>query len=90
MSYEIRGIINQIFPEMGGVGKNGTEWRKKQILIEESDQYKNNVLLQVWGDKIELLDAFTEGMEASFSFNIKSREVRGNWYSENQVFKINK
>ena len=87
MSLEIEGKLLEVHTEQSGEGKNGT-WRKKSFVIETGDQYPKKVCFVVWGDRINILDNFSQGDSLKVSFDIESREYNGRWYTDVKAWRI--
>lgn len=86
-SLEITGKLLQKLPEQNGEGRNGT-WRKQEFVIETEDQYPKKVCMNLWGDKISMLDQFGEGDRVKASINIESREYNGRWYTDIKAWRL--
>ena len=42
---EVTGKITNILPIQSGVGKNGNEWKKQEIIIQTEEQYPKNICI---------------------------------------------
>lgn len=88
---DITGKLSELLPEQGGQGKTGNAWRKRSFVIETMDtQYPKKVCFDVWGDKIDQLQAVGIGEEIEVSFDIESREFNGKWYTNAKAWKFEK
>ena len=87
MSLEIEGKLLEVHAEQSGEGKNGT-WRKKSFVIETGDQYPKKICFVVWGDRINILDSFSQGDSLKVSFDVESREYNGRWYTDVKAWRI--
>lgn len=88
MSYEIKGTVKEILPSVSGQSAKGN-WSKQLVIIESQDgQYKNDLAIHFFGDKISLVSKLGVGEEKTFYFNLKSRKVGDNWYTEATAWKI--
>ncbi len=88
---DILGKLSELLPEQGGQGKTGNAWRKRSFVIETMDtQYPKKVCFDVWGDKIDQLQAVGIGEEIEVSFDIESREFNGKWYTNAKAWKFEK
>ena len=78
---EISGKIIAILPLQSGTGRNGSEWKKQDYVIETHDQYPKKMCFNLWGDRI---DQFTiqMGEEVTVSFDIDCREWNGKWFND--------
>jgi len=92
MSLEITGKLIHLMPEESGTGKTGNGWRKKNFVIETSDQYPKKIAFALWGDKIDLLESLNtkEGDVLKVSFEVESREYAGKWFTDAKAWRIQK
>jgi hypothetical protein len=88
MSLEIVGKLVKVLPEVGGQSKSGNAWRKQEFVIETLDQYPKKICLNVWGDRIDILNSFGEGDEIKVSFDVESREYQERWYTDIKAWRI--
>lgn len=84
---EISGKIIAVLPLQCGVGKNGTEWKKQEYIIQTSDQYPKKCCFTVWGSKIDEF-GIQMNQDLDISINIDAREYNGKWYNDIQVWKV--
>lgn len=42
----------------------------------------------MWGDKISVLQNFSQGQELNVAFDVESREYNGKWYTDCKAWKI--
>jgi hypothetical protein len=63
-----------------GIGKNGKEWRKQSILVEQNTDYNKEVVISFFGDKIKSIRDIEEGSDVNVSVNLSSREYNGKYY----------
>jgi len=84
----IGGVVIHILKEESGTSKAGKEWKKKDFVIETTDQYPKKVAFTLFGDKIDLLSRITQGMSVDVSFNLESREYNGKWFHNVNAWKI--
>ena len=83
---EITGTLHKIFEPVTGQGKNGP-WKKQEFLLELPGQYPRQVLIAVWGDRINLA-SFTPGSQITASIDLESREFNGRYYTDVKAWKI--
>jgi hypothetical protein len=88
-SLTIKGVVIHILEEESGTSKAGKEWKKKDFVIETTeDQYPKKVAFTLFGDKINLLSSITQGQLVDVSFNLESREYNGKWFHNVNAWKI--
>jgi hypothetical protein len=90
MSFEIKGKITQLLEIESGTSKAGNDWKKQEFVIETNDQYPKKICFTLFGDKIDLLNGFSQGEEVNVFFNIESREYNGRWFHNINAWKIEK
>lgn len=84
---EITGKIIAVLPLQAGTGKNGTEWKKQDYVVETHDQYPKKMCFGIWGDRINEYNVQL-GEEVVVSFDIDCREWNGKWFNDIRAWKI--
>ncbi|MFN3530475.1 MAG: DUF3127 domain-containing protein [Bacteroidia bacterium] len=84
---ELQGTIHSLLPEVGGTGKSGNSWRKREFILETEGQYPKKVCISVWGDKIDQFP-MREGARVTAAIDVESREYNGRWYTEVKAWKV--
>lgn len=84
------GRVNRVLQVESGTSKNGTDWKKQKFVFEyfenPTDRYSDKVLLELWGDRVDL--NLKEGEPVRCGFGISVREYNGNIYNEVRLYKI--
>lgn len=88
MAIEISGKLSQILPLQTGSGRNGSDWKKQEFIIETEDQFPKKICMNLWGDKAEDIKNFNIGQMLKASVNIESREFNGRWYTDIRAWKL--
>jgi hypothetical protein len=75
MSYEITGILHEIYPTT----EVSSKFRKREFVIEKKElnnnfEFTDYVKFQVTQDKCNLLDNVSRGEEVKISFNLRGRK----------------
>nr|DAG21066.1 MAG TPA: protein of unknown function DUF3127 [Bacteriophage sp.] len=85
----ITGTIKQILPEQSGVSKAGKSWRRRdQILdITENPQYPKLLCFALMNDRIDAA-SIAEGQHVTIDCDIDSREYNGRWYTSVTAWKV--
>jgi hypothetical protein len=81
---EITGKLIQVLPIQSGEGKNGSVWKKQDIILELDAGKK--LCVGLWNDKI-VSDLF-EGTMLRVSVEIDSREYNNKWYTNLRAWKL--
>lgn len=90
MSNFIEGTITGFLQQQTGTGNNGA-WYKQPVVITQPGQYAEQVVVDFWNDKIELLRQFPQGSYVRVSVNTKSRfntTDPSKYYTELRAWKI--
>lgn len=85
---KIEGTIVYILKKESGESKSGKTWEKQDFVVETEGQYPKKVCFTLFGDKISLLDKFSEGNSVCVSYNIESRDSNGRWFHNVTAWKI--
>jgi uncharacterized protein YuzE len=65
------------------------DFQKKEFWLQIPDkQYTQTIALELHGDKITLIDTFTEGQEITVNINLKGKIVGDKCFNALQVWKI--
>ena len=83
---ELTGKITNILTAQTGIGKNGNEWKKQEIIIQTEEQYPKNICISLWGNVIT--DKIKQDDKIKASIDIESREFNGKWYTTVKAWKI--
>jgi len=63
-----------------GVSKAGKSFEKQSIMVEQNVDYKKEVVITFFGDKIKSLRDIEVGSDVNVSINLSSREYNGKYY----------
>lgn len=88
MSFDITGKLIAKLPLLSGVSKTGNNWQKQEFVIETLDQYPKKICTNLWGDRIDQLNAFRIGDIVTISFDLESREFNGRWYTDVKSWRV--
>jgi len=81
---EVKGKIIHI----GETGTVGSAFRKRQVVVETEEQYKQQIAIDFVQDKVSVLDQFNIGDNVSVSINIRGNEYNGKWFVNLNGWKI--
>lgn len=87
MSLEIKGKLLQKLDVVTGESAKG-KWEKQDFIIETEDQFPKKVCMNVWGDKLSMLEKVAVGDTVTVSVNIESREFNSRWYTDVRAWRI--
>ena len=89
MALELEGTLRQKLGVQQGTSARG-QWAKQEFVLEYPDgNYTSQACFTAFGqDKVADLDKYQAGDRIKVSFNIKSREYNGRWYTDLQIWRI--
>lgn len=96
MSLEITGTIKEFQEVQKGIAKaTGNEWQKQNYIVANNDGYQGKEQLfyfEVFGaENVEKLTKYNNvGDNVKVSFNIKTNEHQGKYYTSLQSWRIEK
>ena len=83
-----KGKVVKILDVETGTSKSGKEWQKQTFVIDSEEQYNNILAVEVFGDKVQLLNSLKIGDEVEVEVNVSSREYNGKYYHNVSLWKI--
>ena len=86
---EIKGKVVLVLPQQSGTSQAGKQWKKQEFVIETPDQVPRKVCMTLFGDKVDQFPV-AENDDIVASIDIESREYNGRWYTNVNVWKIEK
>lgn len=87
---DLTGTITEIHKIESGEGRNGT-WQKQAFLINTGGQYARDVYFSCFGERnMQQLSPCKVGDNVKVYFDPKSRESSGKYYTELNVFRIDR
>lgn len=89
MALELEGTLRQKLGVQQGTSARG-QWAKQEFVLEYPDgNYTSQACFTAFGqDKVAELDKYQAGDRIKVSFNIKSREYNGRWYTDLQIWRV--
>ena len=86
---EIKGkVVHKLALEIGTAKATGNDWQKQVFVIETDGEYAKKVAFDCMGKTIEYVEKLKAGDMVTVSFDVKSREYNGKWYSNINAWKI--
>ena len=77
---EIEGKIVLDLPMQSGISRAGTNWKKKEWVMETPGTYPRKVMFTVFGDRADTL-TFQVGKDYVVQVDVESREFNGRWFT---------
>jgi hypothetical protein len=91
MGLEVTGKVFKILNEQSGTSAAGKAWVKQDFIIETDDQYPKKIAVTAMGDKIvPAVKSLKVGQQVTAHINIESREYQDKWFSNINVWRIDK
>jgi single-stranded DNA-binding protein len=67
---QLNGVIKVIKP----IQQISATFSKREFVIETQEQYPQTIQLELHGDRVDIIESFTEGQEIECHINIRGRE----------------
>ena len=88
MNLQVTGVVTKILPKAEGVSGSGNQWAKQEFILTTQEQYPKTICFTLFGqDKIDQF-ALNVNEQVTVSFDIKSREYNGRWFTDVNVWNI--
>jgi hypothetical protein len=87
---EIQGTLIKILPIESGQKNGGGEWSSQTVIIEQEGQYPKPVAINLFGDKINLLNGIQLNDKLKISINVESREYNEKYFTKINAWQISK
>ena len=81
MRLTTRGVITRVFEKRGGVSKAGKAWASQDYGFVE-DGSEDMVVFNIFGEDTISNVALKEGEDVTITFDVRSREYNGRYYTE--------
>lgn len=85
---KITGKLTKVLELQKGVSKAGKEWQKQSFVIDTGSDFNNEICIDVFGDKIELINKLKVGVELDVKLNVSSKEFKGRYYHNVSAWEI--
>ena len=70
---KITGKLTKVLKKQTGVSKAGKEWQKQSFVLDTGADFNNEICIDCFGDKIELIQNLREGAEIEVKINLSSK-----------------
>jgi len=93
MEYKEKGTIKTVLPVESGTSQNGKEWKKVTFAISNYEGYEGAEQIfafEIFGaEKVDNFEKYNKvGQEVEVSFNIRTNEWKGKYYTSLQAWKV--
>lgn len=66
---QVNGVIKLIKP----IQEISTSFSKREFVVVTNEQYPQSIQLELHGDRVDIIDSFTEGQEVECFINLRGR-----------------
>ncbi len=81
---EIAGKIKVVFDAQ----TFNSGFRKREFVVTTQEQYPQDIKLELYNDKCDVIDAFKVGDEVTVGFNLRGNEYNGKYFVNLNAWKI--
>ena len=91
MSFAVTGTVKEVLQTKQGVSASGKEWATQEFILTTDDSnYPCDICFRIFGnDKITELSV-KAGESLQVFFDIRSRDYNGRWFTDINVWKIDR
>lgn len=80
--------VKTVLPVESGTNKQGNNWEKQTIIVDQPGQYPKLLALSFLGKSVVFSKALKEGDVVDCEFDVESREYNGRYYTEAKCWQI--
>ena len=93
MEYKEKGTIKTVLPVESGTSQNGKEWKKLNFVIANNGGYEGAEQIfafEIFGsEKVDNFEKYNKvGQDVEVSFNVRTNEWKGKYYTSLQAWKV--
>lgn len=84
-------ITGKILADLGkttGTTKKGTDWERREYLIETNKYYGTKMKFAVNSFDGPIMNPLQVNQEIELTFTVEAREYKGNWFNEVKAYRI--
>lgn len=85
---QLEGVVAQVLELVSGESARGAWQRRSFVLDVQDGNFPFQVAFETWGERVSLLDSLKVGQQVVVSFNLRSREYEGRWYTSATAWRI--
>ena len=91
MSFAVTGTVKEVLQTRQGVSTSRKEWATQEFILTTDDSnYPCDICLRIFGNDKIAECAVKVGESLQVFFDIKSREYNGRWFTDINVWKIDR
>ena len=77
---KITGKLAKVLEKQKGVSKAGKEWQKQSFVLDTGSDFNNEICIDCFGEKIEMIQNLKIGANIEVKLNVSSKEFKGRYY----------
>ncbi len=86
---KITGKLAKVLEKQKGVSKAGKEWEKQSFVLDTGADFNNEICIDCFGEKIEMIQNLKIGANIEVKLNVSSKEFKGRYYHNISAWEIN-
>lgn len=91
MSFAVTGTVKEVLQTKHGVSASGKEWATQEFILTTDDSnYPCDICFRIFGNDKITECAVKEGESLQVFFDIRSRDYNGRWFTDINVWKIDR
>ena len=91
MSFAVTGTVKEVLQTKQGVSASGKEWATQEFILTTDDSnYPCDICFRIFGNDKITECAVKAGENLQVFFDIRSRDYNGRWFTDINVWKIDR
>ena len=91
MSFAVTGTVKEVLQTKQGVSASGKEWATQEFILTTDDSnYPCDICFRIFGNDKITECAVKAGERLQVLFDIRSRDYNGRWFTDINVWKIDR
>lgn len=91
MSFAVTGTVKEVLQTKQGVSASGKEWATQEFILTTDDSnYPCDICFRIFGNDKITECAVNAGESLQVFFDIRSRDYNGRWFTDINVWKIDR
>ena len=91
MSFAVTGTVKEVLQTKQGVSASGKEWATQEFILTTDDSnYPCDICFRIFGNDKITECAVNAGESIQVFFDIRSRDYNGRWFTDINVWKIDR
>ena len=91
MSFAVTGTVKEVLQTKQGVSASGKEWATQEFILTTDDSnYPCDICFRIFGNDKITECSVKEGESLQVFFDIRSRDYNGRWFTDINVWKIDR